>query len=269
MQTSHQFQDKLETPRLDAEILVGAVVQFTRTQLFSHSEKILTTSEELLLADYVNRRLQGEPVALILGYKEFWSLKLKVTGDTLIPRPETEDLVEWILSNFPKEKPLHVADLGVGTGAIALALAQERPLWEIAATDYSEKALAVAKENANAHQLENVSFYQGSWCTALPKGGYDVIVSNPPYIAEGDPHLEQLTYEPYSALASGKDGLLAIKTIIKEAPRYLVEGGALIIEHGFDQSEAVVALMQAGGFLNVIDHNDLAGLARFISGWLP
>lgn len=259
-----------ETPRLDAELLVGTITHQTRTELFTHPEKILSQDQQTKLHQWVERRLAQEPIAYIVGKKEFWSLDLDVNSAVLIPRPETEMLVEWLLENLPAEKSLEIADLGTGSGAIALALAIERPHWHIDATDLSAAALKVAAQNAKKHEIENVKFYEGEWCDALPHKSYHVIVGNPPYIKENDSHLPRLTqYEPVSALVSGVDGLTAIQKIMMQAREYLVSGGWLLLEHGYDQQAAVIQLMKKQGYQNVEDYLDIAKMPRMIVGQKP
>ena len=256
-----------DTPRLDAELLIENVLQKSRTELFAYPERYLTSRQQEELFDKVIRRVEGEPIAYILGYKEFWSLNLKVTMDVLIPRPETEMLVEWALKNLLKEERLHIADLGTGSGAIALAIASERPNWIIDATDNSKNALKIAKINAIRNKIKNCHFYLGEWCQALPRYDYHAIVGNPPYIPDGDKHLNQLRYEPCGSLiGGGLDGLSAIKIIINEAKSYLVKGGWLLLEHGFDQAKKIIFLMQAAGYYDIDDQCDLVGLSRIIVG---
>ena len=253
-----------ETPNLDAEILVGHILEKSRAELFAYPEIRVTLTQKKQLAAYVSRRFAGEPIAYILGEKEFWSLNLTVTPDVLIPRPETEMLVEWILKNLPKDAKLRVADLGTGSGAIAIAIASERPHWRLVAVDNSKKALKVAKTNAERCRIRNINFYFSEWCQALEQKHQHVIVSNPPYILDYDQHLQQLKYEPHEALTGGPDGLCSIKTIIKEAKSYLIDGGSLLLEHGFDQSQKIIELMQKAHYHQIQDHTDLAGLPRMI-----
>lgn len=227
--------------KLEAELLLGMVLQKPRSYLYAWPEKCL---EETVLQDFkrfLNRRMRKEPLAYIIGKQAFWNLKLVVTTDTLIPRPETELLVETILNRFPMSTTLRVADLGTGTGAIVLALAQERPHWLFHATDQCEKSLAVAKLNASRYHVHSINFHQGDWCKALPTLTFDLIVSNPPYISAVEwPNYEAgLQYEPRAALISGEDGLDALQKIVLTAKTYLKPGGVLLVEHGFQQGEAV------------------------------
>lgn len=255
-----------DTPRLDAELFIAAIMNQPRTQLFAHPEQKLTSTQEQALKKYVTRRINNEPVAYILGHKEFWSLDFKVTPDVLIPRPETEMLVEWALENLPEKEKIHIADLGTGSGAIAIALAYERSSWIIDATDSSEEALNIAKENANWHRINNINFYCGPWCQALPEKNYHAILGNPPYISSNDTHLQNLQYEPQSALNGGNDGLGAIKIIIKEAKNFLLNDGYLVLEHGYDQSGKIIELMEQNHYREVNDFPDLANIPRMIIG---
>lgn len=263
------FKTCSDTPHLDAEVLLMHLTGLARSALFSHSEQALTPEQTAQLTRLAQERQQGKPMAYITGHKEFWTLDLTVTPEVLIPRPETECLIEWIVDHYPNQHEKRaVADLGVGSGAIALALAKERPHWMIDATDHSQQALAVAKENGEKYAIANVNFWQGSWCQALPNTAYDIIVSNPPYIADSDKHLAQLQYEPKTALIAGEEGLDAIKIIIREAIHYLKKDGLLGFEHGYDQSEAIFKLLAENGYDDIQDHDDLAGLPRFYTAYL-
>ena len=255
-----------ETARLDAEILVGRVLKKSRAELFAYPETLLTKEQQEKIMELGKRRLLGEPIAYIIGKKEFWSLHLRVTPDVFIPRPETEILVEHALNLLPKNEKIWIADLGTGSGAIALALAWARPHWHIDATDNSPTALKAAKINTQHHQIKNINFYCGEWCKALPQAGYHAILGNPPYIPEGDKYLQQLKYEPRESLTGGPDGLSAMKVIIEEAQIYLRIGGWLLLEHGFDQYEKICVLMKNVGYQEVKDYKDLAGLPRMVVG---
>lgn len=262
---THLLQSVSDTPRLDAELLIAHIFNRPRSFLYAYPEHELSYDQHNLLADYVVRRQQGEPIAYILGRKEFWSLELHVSKDTLIPRPETEHLVEWVLNYLPQEN-VTIADLGTGSGAIAIALAQERPTWNIHATDSSLAALAIAVKNSQKHHLSNIEFYSGHWCKALPQHQYTAIISNPPYIAEDDPHLEQLTFEPYTALAAKDNGLADFKIIIEQAKDYLQPNGVIILEHGYNQALLLMQLLIEAGFQQVHSHCDLAQKTRFVIG---
>lgn len=240
--------------RLESEILLAHALQKTRTHLIAWSDRPLDPQEQAAAEQAIQRRLHGEPVAYITGMREFWSLELQVTSDTLIPRPETELLVTRVLQLLESIKNPTIADLGTGSGAIALALASERPDSLILATDRSSGALEVAKSNTHRLGIANVRLAQGDWHQALPEDTrFDIIVSNPPYICDADPHLKQgdLPYEPLSALISGTDGLTDIRTIASHIQPYLKPGGALLLEHGFDQGSAVRQILVQAGFQKV------------------
>ena len=242
-----------------------------RAWLFAHDDHPLSAPQVRQLEAMVERRRQGEPIAYILGRRGFWSLDLEVTPATLIPRPETELLVEWALTKLPFEAASRVADLGTGSGAIALALASERPSAQIVATDVSDAALRVARHNARRLGLANVRFAEGSWCTALQPPAFDLIVSNPPYIESGDAHLEQgdLRFEPASALASGQDGLDDIRAILADAPSHLKADGWLAFEHGWNQGAAVRQLLVDAGYREVFTAQDLESRDRISGGRCP
>jgi release factor glutamine methyltransferase len=214
------------------------------------------------------RRAAGEPLAYLTGRREFWSLDLAVTPDVLIPRPETELLVELALQRIPRNVKVDIADLGTGSGAIALALAHERPLTRVLATDASAATLTVARDNAARLRNGNIEFAQGDWCAALGNRKFDLIVSNPPYIADKDAHLQQgdLRFEPRAALASGADGLDAIRVIVHGAPAHLKPGAWLMFEHGHEQGLAVRDLLEKSGFVEVFTERDLEGRERVTGG---
>jgi release factor glutamine methyltransferase len=254
-----------DSARLDAELIIAAATERSRTWLLGNLDHSLSESQLDCIQDLCQRRMKGEPMAYILGHQEFWGLKFKITPDVLVPRPETEHIIEWILANFPDDRLLHVADLGAGSGAIALALAMERLLWWVDATDSSPAALAIAQHNAEVYQLRNVKFFQGNWCSPLPYRNYHIIVSNPPYIAENDPHLSQLSHEPVSALVAGADGLTAIHEIILQTRDYLADAGYLILEHGYNQAQEVTQLLRQYRFTDIQSHFDLAHKPRFVT----
>jgi len=257
-------------PRLEAELLLAEVLGKGRTYLFTWPERALTPQQEQAFRGLLQRRLAGEPIAYILGHREFWSLQLQITPAVLIPRPETELLVELALDAFPPQQPIAVADLGTGSGAVAAAIAHERPHWSVWATDTSDAALAVAKENFRRCGLDKVETRQGAWCAALPQQKrFELIVSNPPYVPDQDSHLEQgdLPHEPRSALAAGPDGLDEIRRIIAQAPDHLSAAGLLLLEHGFDQGERIRGLLRQAGFTKVRTHHDLADLDRVSGGY--
>jgi release factor glutamine methyltransferase len=268
MQLHHARQHALSKgiSSLDAELLLCHVSGLPRTTLYAHPKHTLTPEQYQQFQALLQRRSNGEPLAYLLHQKEFWSLILDVTPDTLIPRPETELLVELALTTLPSDTVQHVADLGTGSGAIALALATERPHWRIIATDNYPATLAVARRNAQRLGITNVAFRQGDWLTALPSTYFDAIISNPPYIAEHDTHLANLTYDPLHALSAGNNGLTALYTIIEQALNYLHADGWLLLEHGFNQALAVQQKLHTMSYQEVVTHRDLAGHARVTMG---
>jgi release factor glutamine methyltransferase len=258
--------------RMEAELLLAHVLNTSRSWLIAHAEDMLDETTARQFAQLVDRRAAGEPIAYLTGVRGFWSLDLEVTPATLIPRPETELLVELALERLPLNKSVQVLDLGTGSGAIALAVASERPQAQITATDASQDALVVAQRNARHHHLVNVSFAHGDWFAPLADRRFDLIVSNPPYIESGDVHLRQgdLRYEPASALASGEDGLNDIRRIVRAAPSHLVHGGWLMFEHGWNQGDAARLQLCSRGFVEVftaqdIEQRDRVTAGRFVS----
>lgn len=252
--------------RLDAQLIVCTVLGVSRSWVLAHDTDALPAQHLPRLLDWLRRRAAGEPFAYLQGEKEFFGLTLKVTPDTLVPRPDTETLVNWALELLPTDAPRLVADLGTGSGAIALAIASQRPLARVAAVDFSAGALAVALGNAERLNLGNVTGHQGNWFEPLAGQRFDLIASNPPYIAEGDQHLAALTHEPITALTSGPDGLDDLRHIVKSAPTHLHNGGWLVLEHGHDQASQVQQLLQAQGFDEVGTRLDLAGKPRCTGG---
>ena len=250
--------------RLEAETLLAHVLGKTRAWLYAWPEHALDAEQHAAYENMVEARAHGEPIAYLTGHREFWSLNLQVTRDVLIPRHETELLVQLALARIPRDVDTTLADLGTGSGAIALALAQERPRAHVLATDASAAALVVARANAERLTLSNVEFARGDWCDALDRKTFDVIVSNPPYIASGDAHLDigDLRSEPLSALASGSDGLDAIRRIVAQVPAHLRDGGWLLLEHGWDQAARVRELFEQCGFFAISTAHDDAGHER-------
>ncbi|WP_200843401.1 peptide chain release factor N(5)-glutamine methyltransferase [Pantoea sp. 18069] len=255
--------------RIDAQLLLLHAVgrpDAGRAWLLTHDTDALTPEQQQAFDALAARRLAGEPVAYLTGRKEFYGLALQIDARVLDPRPDTETLVDWALEVLADWNAPRIVDLGTGSGAIALALQQQRPDASVWAVDASADALTVARGNAHSLDL-HVQFAQGSWLQALAPGQlFDAIVSNPPYIAADDPHLAALTHEPLCALASGADGLADIRAIIEQSPAHLAPGGWLLIEHGWDQAPAVQALLRAAGFAAVQSRNDLAGIARCTGG---
>ncbi len=255
------------TAQLDAEILLRHVMGISRAQMIAHDDRLLTHAQQEMFSALLTRRRRGEPIAHITQTREFWSLPLKVSRATLIPRPETELLVEQALARIPADAAWRIADLGTGCGAIACALARERPQCDILATDISPAALRIARENANRLGLNNIGFVHGAWFETLADRSFDMIVSNPPYVCAGDPHLEtgDVRFEPRAALVAGRDGLDAIRVIVGAAPRHLREPGWLLVEIGWDQGPAVLELMGKRGFAARL-YDDTAGQSRVCVG---
>ncbi|CAH1385868.1 peptide chain release factor N(5)-glutamine methyltransferase [Candidatus Nitrotoga sp. M5] len=254
--------------RIEIQCLLRQVLNVTRAWLLAHSEYCPNETELTRYRELLQRRLRGEPVAYLLGEREFFGLNFKVTPATLIPRPETELLVELVLPSISQQGLCRVLDLGTGSGAIALALAHARPDVEVLGCDSSTMALMVAQANAQQLAIANVVFKHSEWFAAFTAQKFNIIVSNPPYIAAGDPHLAQgdLRFEPRSALVSGSDGLHDIRYIVAHAPDYLESGGWLFLEHGYDQATQVRELMQQAGFDAVFSACDLAGIERVSCG---
>ena len=254
--------------RLDAHMLLLHALGRTphdRAWLLAHDAELLDSATQASFEAALQRRLKGEPLAYITGHQEFYGLDLQVDARVLCPRADTETLLDWALQVLPANA--QVVDLGTGSGAIALALQHQRPDAHVHARDISADALAVAQTNAHRLHL-NVAFSQGAWLQGLD-GPWDAIVSNPPYIAAADPHLAALTHEPLQALASGTDGLDDLRTIVKQAASRLKPGGWLLLEHGYDQADAVCAMLRSAGFADVQSRQDLAGIARCTGGrWL-
>jgi len=264
------LQLESETPKRDAELLLGFVLKKNSAWFLAHGDDQLSKASQDEFQKLLLRRISGEPIAHIVGSRGFWTLDLAVTADTLIPRPETELLVEMAISKCQAGKKMRVLDLGTGTGAIALAIASECKNSEVIAVDKSGNALQVARENARRNNLQ-VEFIQSDWFTSLENRKFDLIVSNPPYIANGDPHLLQgdLRFEPITALASGMDGLDDIRLIISQAPQYASPNAWLIIEHGFDQGEAIRGLFSEAGLMGVETVRDLERRDRVTIGQWP
>ena len=254
----------------DAALLLAHALGKSRSWLFAHADDALGEAEAERFDVLLARRAAGEPVAYLTGWRGFWTLELAVTPATLVPRPETELLVDLALARLPVDAPVRVADLGTGSGAIALAIASERPRAQVLATDASSAALDVARGNAARNGIGNVAFRLGSWLQPLGEDTFDLIASNPPYIAEGDPHLARgdLRFEPAMALSCGADGLDAIRVIVRDAPACLRPGGWLLLEHGWEQGDAVRALLAAAGFADVATERDLEQRDRVSLGRL-
>ena len=268
--TIAQAQAEAPLDASDARVLMRHALGVDAAYLIAHGDEALTSGQSETYGALVARRAAGEPVAYITGWREFFGLEFAVTPAVLIPRPETELLVEWALETVADTVASQVLDLGTGSGCIAISIAHQRPRAQITAVDYSDAALTVANANARRHRLANVTFRTSDWFAALGGKRFDCIVSNPPYIAAGDAHLAQgdLRFEPAGALASGSDGLDAIRLIVATAPQYLNAGGWLAFEHGYDQAERCRRLLQDAGFMQVFSRRDLAGIERISGGCL-
>lgn len=260
-----------ELHRIDCEILLAFVLNKPRTYLYTHPEQVVSDAALVQFKELIAKRLQGIPIAYLVGTREFWSLPLKVTEATLIPRPETELIVELTLKLLHSVEKAKILDLGTGSGAIALALAHEKPTWDITACDNSTEAIQVAQYNANNLQLTHIQFILSDWFTRIPaEKKFHAIVANPPYIASDDPHLYQgdLRYEPPTALSSGDNGLEALKQIIKQSLVRLEKNGLLLVEHGYLQKDAVGVLLHDYGYEEIHCWQDCQGNDRVSGGRL-
>lgn len=268
---SNHLATRSETARLDAEVLLAHVLSQPRAYLYTWPERVPCSTVQADYRTLLARRANGEPIAYLTGRRAFWSLELRVTPDTLIPRPESELLVSLALARLQPCRNPRIADLGTGSGALALALARERPDARIVAVDNSPAALAVAIDNARSSGLENVTFRHSDWCEQLASDAFDLIVANPPYIAVDSPWLRtgDIRFEPPTALIAGPDGLAAIRRIVAQSPRVLKPGAWLLIEHGFDQGGGVVELLRHQGFTDVVCHRDPGDRDRVGGGRRP
>jgi release factor glutamine methyltransferase len=264
---TQKFQH-LDTPRLDAELLLIHVLHISRAQLYAWPEKLLNDEQWQQFQNLVKQRIEHQPIAYLTGHKEFWSLDLRVNAATLIPRPETELLVEQALKYLHEIEQPVILDLGTGSGAIALALAQECPHARITAVDVNSQALEIAQYNAQNLELNNIQFQLSHWFQDLPIQKVHLIVSNPPYIANDDPHLSlgDVQFEPLQALVSGKDGLDDIREISNQAKSFLLPEAYLLFEHGYDQAATVQQILREQGYKNVKTIKDLAGKERVSLG---
>jgi release factor glutamine methyltransferase len=268
---AHALHSHSESPRLDAELLLGKILGLSRSGLIARSGEIIAADRERAYASLIERRLQGAPVAYLTGMREFWSLPLRVTPAVLVPRPETELLVELALQLLPNHPTpaadqVRVLDLGTGSGAIALAIATERPQARVTGVDISPEALKVAVQNSRDLGLAHIEWRVGSWFDALPGERFHMILANPPYIAAADPALDRLTAEPAIALSVGPTGLEAFSAIAAQAPAHLHEGGWLIMEHGSEQAPDVARLLERHGFTNIRSHLDFSRRPRVTLG---
>ena len=254
-----------DSPQLDCQLILASILGRTREWIIGHSEDQIGLDQIIEFDNMMTRRQKGEPIAYLLGYRDFWALRFKVTRDTLIPRPETELLIETILDTFD-ETPIVVADFGAGSGAIAVTLASERPEWQIMGIDINIKALEVAKTNGK--RFSNLGWIQGNWGDALASESLDLLICNPPYIAANDPHLDNLCSEPRNALVSGDGGLADLKTVIQTAGHLLKADGHLMLEHGHKQQQQVCKSLQASHFVTTT-LSDLSGNPRAVLAKKP
>lgn len=259
------------TARLDVELLLAAALGKPRSFLHTWPERIVSSEAAHTFEAFLRRRRTGEPVAYILGLQGFWNIDLEVATHTLIPRPETEMLVETALELLPGAIPHRLLDLGTGTGAIALSLAKDRPQWTITAVDRVDEAVDLAERNRQRLNLDNAAVMKSHWFSALERQRFDLIISNPPYIASGDPHLAQgdVRFEPSSALVAGIDGMDDLRVIVSEATAHLEPGGWLLLEHGYDQGAAVRDLLNGHGFEQIQTRRDLGDNERITFGRVP
>ena len=257
-----RLEAESDSARLDAELLLARAIDMPRSYLFAHPDEPLDELAVGRFREALDRRLAGEPMAYITGRREFWSLELMVTPATLVPRPETELLVDLALREIPRRAEWDILDLGTGSGAVAIAIAKERPLSRVTATDVSTEALDVARQNARQLEIPNVEFLAGDWVVPVRARTFNVVLSNPPYVRADDSALEALHCEPRNALAAGEDGLDAIRVLARDCGALLEPGGMLLIEHGAEQRDSAAALFGAHGWIDIACHTDYAGLPR-------
>jgi release factor glutamine methyltransferase len=251
-----------DSARLDAELLLARAIDMPRSYLFAHPEEPLDELAMERFEEALARRLAGEPMAYITGSREFWSLDLMVTPATLVPRPETELLVDLALREIPRRAAWDILDLGTGSGAIAIAIAKERPLSRVTATDISTAALDVARQNARHLEIPNIEFLSGDWTSPVSGRRFNIVVSNPPYVRSNDAALDALHCEPRDALSAGEDGLEAIRILARDCGALLEPGGMLLIEHGAEQRDSVADVLREHGWTDIACRTDYAGLPR-------
>ena len=261
-QTAARLDDVSESGRLDAEILLARAIDMPRSYLFAHPEDTIDEATVERLEKTVQLRLSGEPMAYITGIKEFWSLELMVSPATLVPRPETEILVDRALREIPLDADWRILDLGTGSGAIALSIASDRQLCDVTAVDISAEAIAIAQQNARQLNISNISFLEGDWTEPVADQRFNVICSNPPYISEGDEALEALTAEPMLALLSGSSGLDAIELLARDCVSIIADNGLLFLEHGATQKDQVAEILKSYGWTSIQCYDDYAGHPR-------
>ncbi|PCJ86618.1 MAG: protein-(glutamine-N5) methyltransferase, release factor-specific [Thiotrichaceae bacterium] len=267
-QADYDLSDASPSATLDAQVLLTHVLHCNTAHLLAWPEKQLNKEQTTNFLRLVKQRQSGKPVAHLTGLREFWSLDFFVNDSTLIPRPDTETLIEFVLNKFNSDQPYKLIDMGTGTGAIAISIAKEKPDWSITASDVSFDALDLAKKNSKHHHTDNISFTQSNWFENINANDFDIIISNPPYIAENDPHLQQgdVRFEPQSALTSGVVGMDDIIHLCQHAKNYLTSGGYLIVEHGYNQNQLVLDCFTNNGFTLIEQSRDLSGHIRMTAG---
>jgi len=264
-----QLYDTTETPRIDSEVLMQHVLQKDIAWLIAYGDTLATAYHSKAFYDLIAKRHSGQPIAYLVGWRDFWTLSLTVNENVLIPRPDTETLVEEALERLPKDRSIDVLELGTGSGAIALSIAKERPLASVIAVEVHPMALEVAKQNNERNNITNVEFRLSDWFSAVDQSEqFDLIASNPPYVEPNDPHLQQgdLRFEPITALSSPENGLADIRKIIEAAPLHLKDNGWIVIEHGFNQDKDVAELLHKNGFSQITLHKDINQLPRCTCG---
>jgi release factor glutamine methyltransferase len=267
--SAKQLTEISESPRLDAELLVARSIDMPRSYLFAHPEDTIDATALERLQRTLEQRLSGAPLAYITGVKEFWSMELMVSPATLVPRPETELLVDLALREIPREAGYQVLDLGTGSGAVALAIANERQLCQITAVDISPDALGVAQQNARQLSISNVDFVEGDWTAPVADRRFNIVVSNPPYVASGDPALEALRAEPIVALSSGEDGLDSIRLLARDCAGIVENDGLILLEHGAEQRDLVADILLSYGWQRIQCYDDYSGKPRVTRAYPP
>jgi len=267
--SAQQLTEISESPRLDAELLVARAIDMPRSYLFAHPEDTIDAIALGRLQQTLDQRLSGAPLAYITGIKEFWSMELMVSPATLVPRPETELLVDLALRDIPREADYQVLDLGTGSGAVALAIARERQLCQVTAVDISPDALAVARQNARQLSISNVDFLEGDWTGPVAGRKFRIVVSNPPYVASGDAALGALGAEPIVALASGEDGLDSIRLLARDCPGIVEADGLILLEHGAEQRDLVAEILRTYGWQRIQCYDDYSGNPRVSRAYSP